>query len=88
VLSRLRLAGERGCINVELWHICHAVNSRIADLRKRGHRIIAACEGRGVWRYRLIEAEPVSPDPVPAPTPATESAARRPAALPLFEAQS
>jgi hypothetical protein len=84
VLRRLRLAGSRGCRNTELWDICHAVNSRIADLRNRGHQIHATCEGRGVWRYRLIETESLSPDPSsPQPTPAG-SAAPHPVTLRLF----
>jgi hypothetical protein len=54
ILSMLREAGNRGCTNSQLWAICHAVNSRISDLRKRGHKIDATAEGGGVWRYRLI----------------------------------
>jgi hypothetical protein len=80
ILSTLRLAGERGCTNTELWAICHAVNSRISDLRKRGHRIEASPEGRGVWRYRLLKAAPTSPDPLPTGKSATE----KQAVLPLF----
>jgi hypothetical protein len=68
------VAGSRGCTNRELWDVCHAVNSRIADLRKCGYRIDATSEGRGIWRYRLIEQTPlmVPPDP------------HEPATLPLF----
>jgi len=75
ILQRLGRAGDRGCLNTELWDICHAVNSRIADLRKCGHQITAACEGRGMWRYRLIEP---TPSPAPPPDP------HKPTTLPLF----
>jgi hypothetical protein len=50
-------AADRGCTNSQLWAVCHAVNSRISDLRKRGHKIEAVAEGGGVWRYRLIRSE-------------------------------
>jgi hypothetical protein len=46
-------AGGLGYTNSQLWTICHAANSRISDLRKRGHKIEAVSEGAGVWRYRL-----------------------------------
>ena len=58
ILSMLVAAGPRGCMNVELWVVCHAVNSRVADLRKQGHAITAESEGRGIWRYRLAPSEP------------------------------
>jgi hypothetical protein len=54
IFSMLREAGERGCTNSHLWTVAHAVNSRISNLRKRGHRITAEPQGGGVWRYRLI----------------------------------
>jgi hypothetical protein len=61
ILSMLTVAGELGCANSELWSVCHAVNSRISDLRKRGHKITAESEGGGTWRYRLIPPEPKCP---------------------------
>jgi len=53
ILSMLIAAGQVGCTNSQLWTVCHAVNSRINDLRRQGHRISAEGEGHGVWRYRL-----------------------------------
>ena len=53
ILEMLVAAGAQGCTNSQLWEVCHAVNSRISDLRKRGHKIDAIAEGGGVWRYRL-----------------------------------
>lgn len=63
ILSMLIAAGERGCTNSELWTICHAVNSRISDLRKKfGYRIESKSEGGGVWRYTLLaDVAPTSP---------------------------
>lgn len=57
ILEMLTTAADRGCTNAQLRAICHAVNSRISDLRKRGHTIHAVAEGGGVWRYRLIRSE-------------------------------
>lgn len=54
ILSMLIAAGSLGCTNSQLWTVCHPVNSRISDLRRRGHEIAATSEGRGIWRYRLI----------------------------------
>jgi hypothetical protein len=54
ILEMLVAAGDRGCTNSQLRAICRAVNSRISDLRRRGHDIDAVSEGGGVWRYRLI----------------------------------
>lgn len=53
ILDMLLAAGDRGCLNTELWAICHAVNSRVADLRARGFKIETTREGAGVWRYRI-----------------------------------
>jgi hypothetical protein len=83
ILSMLIAAGPAGCVNSQLWAVCHAVNSRISDLRKRGHKITAESEGRGKWRYRLITP------PAVAYVPASDYA-RRPQAtesecLPLFD---
>lgn len=58
ILAMLAAAGSRGCTNSQLWTVCHAVNSRISDLRRRGHQITADCEGGGIWRYRLIASGP------------------------------
>jgi hypothetical protein len=80
ILELLRKAGQHGCTNAELWTVCHAVNSRISDLRRRGHHIEALCEGRGVWRYRLIEPVPPQPDP----QKAGKSPANPGVTLPLF----
>jgi len=57
VLAALRAAGSAGLFNTELWKICHALNSRAADLRKKGHDIQVECidQRGGVYRYRLIE---------------------------------
>jgi hypothetical protein len=63
ILSMLIAAGPVGCANSQLWAVCHAVNSRISDLRKRGHNITAEPEGRGVWRYWLINAPKTTPQP-------------------------
>jgi len=57
-LSMLIAANGLGCMNTETWGVCHAVNSRVADLRKRSHRITIKSEGHGVWRYRLEPPEP------------------------------
>ncbi len=57
ILAMLIAAGPAGCANSQLWAVCHAVNSRISDLRKRGHKITAESEGGGVWRYRLVVQE-------------------------------
>jgi hypothetical protein len=54
IFDMLASAGAQGCTNSQLWAVCHAVNSRISDLRKRGHKIEAAAEGGGIWRYRLV----------------------------------
>jgi hypothetical protein len=80
ILEMLREAGTGGCLNSELWTVCHAVNSRISDLRKRGHRIEAMPEGRGVWRYALLESAP----PVPDPQAAEKSPTKPENTLPLF----
>jgi hypothetical protein len=61
ILSMLRAAGPAGCTNSQLWTVAHAVNSRISDLRKRGHKITTESEGRGIWRPRLVLAEPRQP---------------------------
>lgn len=69
--SMLTAAGSVGCTNLELWSACHPVNSRISDLRARGHRIKAKPEGRGAWRYWLIPlAEPAPREPA---APAVDS---------------
>jgi hypothetical protein len=64
ILAALRSAGPRGCTNTELWTICHAVNSRVSDLRKLGHSITMEREGKGVFRYRLVlpRTKGASPD--------------------------
>ena len=84
ILSRLRLAGPLGCLNSELWDICHAVNSRIAAIRKRlrrcGFDIEALPEGRGIWRYRIIKLAPAATDP----RPAEKLPSHKPTTLPLF----
>lgn len=82
ILCMLIAAGPAGCVNSQLWAVCHAVNSRISDLRKRGHKITAESEGGGVWRYRLIHPPKVASEPA-------SDYARRPQAterefLPLF----
>jgi hypothetical protein len=56
IIALLVKAGERGCTNSELWQVCHAVNSRISDLRGAGYDIEAKPEGGGIWRYRLISS--------------------------------
>lgn len=81
ILDMLLAAGERGCLNTELWTICHAVNSRVADLRARGFKIEAMREGAGVWRYRLA-ASTRRPEPETAYT--QRSRALRDRAMPLF----
>jgi hypothetical protein len=62
ILQMLRVAGESGCTNLELWTVAHAAHSRIADLRARGHRITCERERIGVYRYVLL-GEPESPIP-------------------------
>jgi len=60
----LTAAGSLGCTNAQLWTVCHPVNSRISDLRKRGDNITAESEGGGIWRYRLVaQSEPQQPSP-------------------------
>ena len=63
ILAMLAAAGSLGCTNSQLWTVCHAVNSRISDLRRRGYQIVAGSEGAGVWRYRLTSSEPLQPSP-------------------------
>lgn len=58
ILGLLVSAGDLGCTNRELWAVCHAVNSRVSDLRRRGHEIIAKAEGGGIYRYRLVASKP------------------------------
>lgn len=58
ILGMLTAAGNLGCTNSQLWTVCHALNSRISDLRRRGHEISAESEGGGVWRYRLTSPTP------------------------------
>lgn len=53
LLKLLIAAGDRGCMNYELWAVCHAVNSRISDLRARGFEIACTSEGGGKYRYVL-----------------------------------
>ena len=78
ILAMLTAAGARGCTNSQLWTVCHAVNSRISDLRRRGHQITAECEGGGVWRYRLTS-------PAAQPSAFEERRRREDAeAMPLF----
>lgn len=78
ILSMLRAAGAAGCTNSQLWAVAHAVNSRISDLRKRGHRITAGSEGGGIWRYKLILSEP--------PRPSDWQQGPHVTGLPLFDA--
>lgn len=49
ILTMLAAAGSLSCTNSQLWTVCHAVNSRILDLIRRGHEIDGQSEGRGVW---------------------------------------
>jgi hypothetical protein len=63
ILAMLAAAGNHGCTNSQLWAVCHAVNSRISDLRRRGYKITAESEGGGVWRYRLISSPAFRPSP-------------------------
>ncbi len=58
ILGLLVAAGDRGCSNAELWSVAHAVNSRIADLRRRGHDIVCTPEGGGRYRYVLRQRQP------------------------------
>jgi hypothetical protein len=74
ILSMLQAAGPAGCANSQLWRVCHAVNSRISDLRKRGHKITAESEGGGTWRYRLIHSVAPRPANSENPKPVTDSA--------------
>jgi len=58
----LTATGSLGCTNAQPWTVCHPINSRISDLRKRGHNITAESEGGGIWRYRLVaQSEPHQP---------------------------
>jgi hypothetical protein len=54
ILEMLATGGAQGFTNSQLWAVCHAVNSRISDLRKRGHKIQATAGGGGIWLYRLV----------------------------------
>lgn len=83
ILAMLQLAGAEGCTNRELWAVCHAVNSRVGDLRERGYQIISEPEGGGVWRYRLVSTPRRGPSPF-MERRRTEEARERAAALPLF----
>ena len=78
ILEMLTAAGTTGCTNSQLWAVCHAVNSRISDLRRRGYDISAESEGGGIWRYRLTQSPP-------GPSPFMRRRQREDAAaLPLF----
>lgn len=58
ILAMLIAAGHTGCTNAQLWTVCHAVNSRVSDLRRCGNVIEAKSEGGGVFRYRLVSTAP------------------------------
>lgn len=60
ILEMLRQAGRQGCLNRDLWVVCHAVNSRISDLRKRGYRIDGQRIDRSLYRYTLREKLPAA----------------------------
>jgi hypothetical protein len=83
ILALLIAAGPTGCVNSQFRAVCHAVNSRISDLRKRGHNITAESEGRGVWRYWLITPPKSTPEPALGYTRPPRSAQRD--RLPLFD---
>jgi len=82
ILSLLVAAGARGCTNEQLWGICHAVNSRMGDLREQGYTIRSKRERGRIWKYWL--------EPAPAETkpPTFEERHRREEAerFPLFAA--
>jgi|SRR6516225_3492310 hypothetical protein len=80
ILEMLVTAGARGCTNSQLWAVCHAVNSRISDLRKRGHKITAKSEGGRIWRHKLIPPETFHPS--------AWQDRPRPTKLPLFDLPS
>lgn len=63
ILRMLAAAGARGVTNVQMWDAgLRYPNSRISDLRKRhGLNIETKREGRGVFRYVLIENPPPKP---------------------------
>jgi hypothetical protein len=49
------LQSARGEFVGGLYRSCGAmVHSRIADLRRAGHKIESRCFGAGDWRYRLV----------------------------------
>ena len=58
ILGLLVAAGAAGVTNHDLWAVCHAVNSRISDLRRRGHDIVCTPEGGGRYRYVLRQKHP------------------------------
>lgn len=82
ILQALRDAGAIGCTNVSLWQWVHAVNSRISDLRARGHVVKCVRESPGVYRYFLHEHS-IPPSPAPEHSSPTSSP-QTPAELPLF----
>lgn len=56
ILRMLRAAGSAGVSNAEIWDAgLRYPNSRISDLRNRGFKIETHREGRGVFRYTLLE---------------------------------
>jgi hypothetical protein len=84
ILELLREAGADGLLNTQIWAIAHAANSRCSSLRGRGYLITCEREGRGVYRYRLLNP----PAPV-ATSPTSErlsapSSSKTPQELPLF----
>lgn len=64
ILEELQRAGDTGCLNVDLWPICHAVNSRISDLRQRGFTIDSKRESASVYRYTLRPTPPAVDRPL------------------------
>jgi hypothetical protein len=54
ILEMLVTTADRGCKNSLLGTACHAINSRISDLRKRGHDLADLFDSQGGWRYRLM----------------------------------
>jgi len=57
ILLALLRAGSSGLTNAELAEIYYKFRARISELRKRGIDIVAEPEGRGIYRYRILNPD-------------------------------
>ena len=57
ILVALLDAGDEGLTNVELAEIYYKFRARISELRDKGIRVKATPEGRGIYRYRILNPD-------------------------------